>query len=256
MKIKFLGTGTSSGIPVIACNCSVCKSTNTKNRRTRSSILIEIENNNEKKNILIDSALDFREQALRENIDQIDAVLITHDHADHLFGLDDLRVFSYKKSIPIFCEDYVIKSIEKKYDYIFDPSTQKGGGLPHFSLNKISDSQFVVENKKITPIPVKHGKLDIVGFRIDNFTYITDASYISEESIKKIMGTEILVLNALKFSQHPTHFNVEQAIETVKKISPKRAYFTHICHNLEHNKVNKYLPQNISLAYDGLELEI
>ncbi|MFT5618634.1 MAG: phosphoribosyl 1,2-cyclic phosphate phosphodiesterase [Arenicella sp.] len=254
MKITFLGTGTSQGVPSIACQCETCQSTDSKDNRTRASIMVEVG----KTNFVIDTGTDFRHQMLREKVMKLDAVVFTHAHKDHTAGLDDIRPFYFmnKKDMPIYGVKPVIEQLKQEFAYIF--AEFKYPGVAGVEVNLISKANdFQVGEAKLTPIEVMHYKLPVLGFRIQNFTYITDANFISEEELEKVKGTEILVLNALQKEEHISHFTLEQAIELVQKIQPKEAYFTHMSHRMGlHADISKELPENIHLAYDGLKLEI
>ena len=250
MKITFLGTGTSQGVPVIACNCEVCLSKDPKDKRLRTSIMISYNN----KNIVIDTGPDFRQQMLRENVQHLDAVLFTHEHKDHIAGMDDIRAFNYqsKSDMPIYATEQVQKGLKKEFHYIF--TEFKYPGIPKVDLNTIYHNQpFELFGKTIIPIEVMHYKLPVTAFRIDNFTYITDANFISETEKNKIKGTEILVINALRKEEHISHFTLAQALELIAEIKPKKAYLTHISHLLgKHKEVSLELPDNVFMAYDGL----
>ena len=250
MKITVLGSGTSTGIPVIGCSCDVCLSDDPHDKRLRSSILIEIDG----VNLLIDSGPDLRQQVLQNKIKYIDYVLFTHPHYDHVAGLDELRPFTLikQKPIDIYANSYTLTELKKMFYYIFNTPEQIGGGITDVKLHVIENKPFSIQDIEITPIPVKHGKLDIFGYRIKDFAYITDASYISPESMKLLAGTKYLIINALRYREHPTHFNVSEAIEIVKEIAPNKAYFTHIAHALKHKETNMELPEGIALAYDGM----
>jgi phosphoribosyl 1,2-cyclic phosphate phosphodiesterase len=254
MKVTFLGTGTSQGIPTIACQCEVCQSANPKDNRTRSSIMVEVG----KTNFVIDTGTDFRQQMLREKVRKLDAVVFTHAHKDHTAGLDDIRPFYFmnKKDMPIYGVKPVIEQLQQEFAYIF--AEFKYPGVAGVEVNLISkENNFRVGEAKLTPIEVMHYKLPVLGFRIQNFTYITDANFISDEELEKVKGTEILVLNALQKEDHISHFNLQEAIELVQKIQPKKAYFTHLSHRMGlHNLISEELPENIFLAYDGLKLEM
>jgi len=252
VKITFLGTGTSQGVPVISCHCDVCLSSNKKDKRLRSSILIEVDN----KRIIIDTGPDFRYQMLREDVQTLDAVLFTHEHKDHIAGLDDIRAFNHKqrKAIPIYANERVLEAIKREFYYAFiEPHYP---GVPELHLHKISNEEFVVLGDiSIVPIEVMHFKLPVNGFRIGGFTYITDMKTISEEERKKVEGSEILVLNALQKDQHISHLNLQEAIDFAEKINAGKTFFTHISHKLgRHEEVSKLLPPTISLAYDGLTI--
>ncbi|MGV6862014.1 MAG: MBL fold metallo-hydrolase [Putridiphycobacter sp.] len=253
MKITFLGTGTSQGVPVIACDCEVCQSSNPKDNRLRTSIMIGFNG----KNIAIDSGPDFRQQMLREKVKQLDAILFTHEHKDHIAGLDDIRAFNYrsKKDMPLYASEQVQKGLKKEFHYIF--SEYQYPGIPKIEINTIDKQPFELFGKTITPISVLHYKLPVTAFRIDNFTYITDANYISDTEKEKIKGTEVLVVNALRKEKHVSHFTLDEALALIDEIKPKKAYLTHISHLLGlHEKVSLELPEHVSIAYDGLTIEV
>jgi len=254
MKITFLGTGTSQGIPVVGCECNVCQSPNSKDKRLRCSILIE----DAGKNFVVDTGPDFRQQMLTANVDDLEAVLMTHEHMDHISGLDDVRPFNFRhrKNMPIYATERVQKAIKRVYKYIFDPNPYPG--IPRIEIHTISkQSDFTIANTTFTPIEVMHHKMPVLGFRVKDFTYITDAKTISKEEKEKIKGTKVLVLNALRKKVHISHLNLEEAVEWVKELEPEQAYFTHCSHLLgTHNDINHELPENIQLAYDGLQIEL
>lgn len=253
MEIFFLGTGTSQGVPVIGCRCDVCKSQDKRDKRLRSSVLVRHKGNN----IIIDTGPDFRYQMLRQNISKIDAILYTHEHKDHVGGLDDIRPLNFidNKSIPIYCSERVNNSLHQSYPYIF--SKKKYPGLPQVKINIINNNVFYFNEIKVTPISGLHYKLPVHGFRIDDFTYLTDFSFISKEDKIKISGTKVLVVNGLRIKKHFSHFNLDQALELINEISPKRAYITHISHLLGmHEKVSVILPDNVFLSYDGLVVKV
>ncbi len=255
MKITFLGTGSSMGIPVIGCNCQVCRSTDPRDKRLRSSVLVQDNNTI----ILIDASPDFRYQALKYfNTNRIDAVLITHAHRDHVAGLDDLRPFMFlhqKEPIKIFAESKTIESIKQLFYYSFEENPYPGS--PIFSLNTIDLTPFYINDIKIIPIRVIHGSWEILGFRIGDFTYITDANKIPESEIVKITGTKVLVVNALRRKEHYAHFSLSQAVDFIKRISPNMGFITHMAHRIgKHQDLEKELPENIKPAYDGLTLYI
>ena len=253
MKVTFLGTGTSQGIPVIGCGCAVCKSDDKKDKRLRVSVWVQTDD----KSIVIDSGPDFRYQMLRAGVDDLDAILYTHEHKDHVAGLDDIRPFNYilKKRIDIYATERVQEALKREFQYIF--ADVKYHGLPQINLHTISDQNFNVGETEVVPFEVMHYKLPILGYRIGDFTYITDAKTISEASLEKIKGTKVLVLNALQKESHISHLTFDEAIAMAEKIGAERTYFTHISHNLGlHEEISKELPPNIQLAYDGLTIDL
>ncbi len=248
MNVKILGTGTSHGVPVVNCHCDVCRSTVRENQRSRCSVYVEHRGTG----ILIDTATEFRLQALKANISVISGILYTHAHADHLHGLDDIRPFSYYREVPVYAREDVCGEIRERFPYIFAAPFQKAGGTPRIALNTIGEAAFTVEDLEIQPIPVMHGNLPVLGYRIGGFAYITDCSFIPEESIKLLSGLDCLVIGALRYKPHATHFSIPQALEVIKKISPGRAYLTHICHEVDHFTLKKELTDlNVEPAYDG-----
>ena len=254
IKITFLGTGTSQGIPVVGSDHPVSFSKDFKDKRLRSSILIEYKN----LHFAIDCGPDFRQQMLRANCKKLDGIIFTHEHADHTTGIDDVRPFFFRQGkIPIFLNERVLKSLQNRFAYIFDPK-YKYPGAPDFQVNIIKNNQiFKIDDLEITPIESMHLKLSVFGYRIENFAYLTDVKTISDEELKKLKGLDTLVINALRFEPHPSHLNVEEAIEIIDQIKPKNTFFTHISHNMGfHEEVCRKLPKNVTLAYDGLVLEI
>lgn len=253
MKISFLGTGTSQGVPVIGCECDVCLSPNPKDKRLRTSILIESDSTS----VVIDTGPDFRAQVLRINLKKLDGVVFTHEHKDHVAGLDDVRPFNFmsKQDLNIYAHERVQGALKNEFHYAF--SDVKYPGVPQLQLNSITkEKSFMVGDLNFTPIEVMHHKLPVLGFRINNFTYITDANFISEEEKLKIKGTEILVLNALRKEKHISHYTLDEAIELMKEIKPKQGYLTHLSHLMgKHESISKELPKNISLAHDELCFE-
>lgn len=252
MKGIFIGTGTSQGIPVIACKCAVCKSKNEKDRRFRTSFYIE----SGEKAIVIDTGPDFRMQMLNNEINKLDAVVFTHEHKDHVAGLDDIRAYNYiqKKDMDVYASKQVQKALHREFPYVFDDN--KYPGVPQVKLHLIEDDPFMIGDIQLLPINVSHYIMPVKGYRIGDLTYITDAKTISEHELDKLRGSEVLILNALRKSEHISHFNLAQALKIIKEINPKRAYLTHISHLMGlHDEVNKELPSNVEIAYDGLEIE-
>ena len=253
MKITFLGTGTSTGVPYVGCKHPVCLSKNPKDKRLRSALLISKNNFN----YLIDCGPDFRAQMLKNTISKIDAILFTHEHADHIGGLDDIRPYCHRQgAIPIYAHQRVLASLEKRYDYIF-AKTKRYKGAPSVLENPISNKSFQINNQKITPIDVLHGSWQVFGYRFDNFAYLTDVSYISDTEKEKLQQLDVLVLDALRIEKHPTHFCLDEALALIAELKPKKTYLTHISHKLGfHDLVSKELPDNVFLAYDNLTLTI
>jgi phosphoribosyl 1,2-cyclic phosphate phosphodiesterase len=249
VKITFLGTGTSQGVPVIACECGICLSSDSHDQRLRTSLLFETGETT----LLFDAGPDFRQQMLREHVMKLDSILLTHEHKDHIAGMDDVRAFNYKSqdAIDIFAEDRVQKAVKKEFSYVF--SEYQYPGIPKMRLNMITEDSFDVKGIKIIPIRVFHYHLPVYGFRVGNFAYITDANYIPEESKEKLFGVKYLVINALRKEKHISHFSLREAMDFIREISPKKAFITHISHQMGfHSEVTKELPPEIMLAYDGL----
>ena len=257
VKVTMLGSGTSTGVPVIGCNCATCTSDDPRNRRSRSSILIEFEENGfGQRRVLVDTSTDFREQALRERIPRIDAVLFTHAHADHIFGLDDLRVFNFRQSesIPCYGAAETLGRLEKTFAYIFEGG-QTGGGKPKITLNPI-DGPFALFERNLTPLPVFHGELPVLGYRIGSFAYITDCNRIPESTFPLLEGVRYLILGALRYRPHSTHYNFEQAQEIVRRINPERTWFTHLACEVDATNLEFPLDAGVELGFDGLEIEV
>ena len=263
MTLKFMGTGTSHGVPMIACTCPTCRSTDPRDTRTNASVLLTVG----EKRILVDCGRDFHVQALREGVESIDYLLLTHTHFDHVAGIDELRVFTARRreSIPVFGRqehlDYLKTYI---YHYLFDPAVQKGGGIANIELVALN-GRFELEGIDIEPLSVYHGSMEILGYRFGDIAYLSDVSAIPEQSLRKLHGLEILILGALRHTEHPTHFNITKALGVVSNLQPKRAFFTHICHDVLHEVVDRqfsdpgspyYSPIEVHLAYDGLTLEL
>jgi phosphoribosyl 1,2-cyclic phosphate phosphodiesterase len=252
MKITFLGTGTSQGTPMIGCNCKICKSTDKRDKRLRSSILIETDN----KKILIDAGPDFRQQMLNANITNLDAILITHEHIDHVGGLDDVRALNYinQKAVDIYAEARVQAALHKIFYYVFD--IIKYPGVPEFEFHTIDENNFKVAGIDVTPIRAFHYKLPVFGFRIHNLCYITDTNNIPPDEFKKMYNTDILVIDALRREPHLSHFCLPETLKIIEHLQPKRAYLTHISHQLDlYSTLERELPANVYAAYDGLTLE-
>jgi phosphoribosyl 1,2-cyclic phosphate phosphodiesterase len=253
MRITFLGTGTSQGIPVIACDCVVCRSTDPHDKRLRTSVWVQTEG----KSFVIDTGPDFRQQMLRANVRDLDAAIFTHQHKDHTAGLDDIRAFNHRQQadIPLYGRFEVLNQIRSEFFYAF--SETRYPGVPHFELHPIVNEPFEVSGVKFIPIEAMHYMLPVFGFRIGDFTYITDTNYISEKEQEKIIGSKVLVLDTLQKEPHISHFTLSQALELIKKLDIPQAYLVHMSHRLGlHAVINTELPPNVSLAYDGLVLDL
>lgn len=252
MKIKILGCATSTGVPIVGCNCRVCTSEDQKNKRTRSSAFINIKDTN----ILIDSSTDLRMQALINGITSIDSVLYTHSHADHTHGIDDLRTFNFinKTTISCFANRETVDNLKSNFRYIFQ-NLPLFGGKPKLDFSVVEDN-FTINGVEIIPVEIEHSSWNILGYRIGNFAYLTDCSGIPEESMKKLEGLDLLVIGALRYRPHPAHFTVDQAVDAVKLIQPERAVLTHMGHELEYNELKDSLPDYIEPGYDGLEFDL
>lgn len=253
MKVTFLGTGTSQGIPIIGSNHKVCLSKNPKDKRLRVSVLVEWDTYS----FVIDCGPDFRQQMLNAKVSKIDGILFTHEHADHTMGLDDIRPFYFRQgAIPLFAHKRVFQSLEKRFDYIFD-TENKYPGVPNVIKTELINQPFLAGNIEVIPIDGLHYKLQVFGFRFKNFAYLTDIKTINEEEINKLQNLDVLVINALRIEPHISHFNLEEALNFIKIVKPKKAYLTHISHLLGfHNDVQQRLPKNIFLAYDNLQITI
>lgn len=253
MKVTFLGTGTSQGIPVIGCDCETCRSTNPKDKRLRTAIMVETND----KTIVIDTGPDFRQQMLRAGVEKVDAVILTHEHNDHIVGIDDVRPFNfrYKMDMPVYAEERVIQNVKDRFRYIFEATYP---GVPRIITHPIHKSTpFEVAGIPIIPIEVMHYKLPVLGFRFGDFTYLTDIKTISDKEIQKVLGTETLVVSALHKEEHLSHMSLYQALDLIEFIQPKQAYLTHLSHKMGlHDAVSKELPSNVRIAYDGLVIEV
>lgn len=254
MKITFLGTGTSQGVPVIGCTCTVCQSMDYRDKRLRSSVHIEVAG----KSLVIDTGPDFRQQMLREQIHKLDAIIYTHGHKDHVAGLDDVRAYNYlqKTDMPVFGTQPVLNQLKVEFYYAFEKL--KYPGTPQIQLHEINDSEdFDVHGINVTPLPVLHFKMPVLGFRIGDFSYITDANHIPDTTYEKLKGTRILVLNALQTEKHLSHFNLEEALQVAEKVMAEKTYFIHMSHKLgRHKEIENNLPDSVALAYDGLSITL
>ena len=255
MTITITGSGTSQGVPVIGCECYVCNSEDSKDKRLRSSIHIKYNNNS----IVVDTGPDFRQQMINSKIKKLDAVLFTHEHKDHVAGLDDVRAFNFiqKKPIEVYCSENVFKALKREFHYIFDPKF-KYPGIPSINRHKISkEKTFKINEVLITPIEVMHHKLPVLGFRIDNFAYITDAKTIESKEKNKLKNLDILIVNALRIKEHLSHLNLEEALELINELNPKRAILTHLSHLIgKHEEIKKLIPKNVDVAFDGMKFNL
>lgn len=252
-KITFLGTGTSTGVPVVACNCDVCTSPDARDKRYRTSVMLSRGSSN----VVIDCGPDFRIQMLKHKVEDIDAVLFTHAHRDHIAGLDDIRAFNYilHKSIDVYGTEITLDAIKEQFPYIFIPG--RYFGAPQLNLHPITNSEFEIAGFTFQPIEVMHQEMKVFGYRLGDFTYITDANYISPSELEKIRGSKVIVLNALRNSRHVSHFSLSEALEILNELKPERAYLTHISHFLgKYEVVSEKLPDWVHLAYDGLQIEV
>jgi phosphoribosyl 1,2-cyclic phosphate phosphodiesterase len=252
-RITFLGTGTSHGVPMIGCDCAVCRSPDPRDRRWRPSVYLELPGIS----VLVDTSTDLRSQALRFGVPRVDAILFTHSHADHVMGLDEVRRFNALQgaAIPCFADPYTAAEIRRTFAYIFTPRTHAGGGLPLVDLFAV-DGEFCLGRHVVTPVPLRHGRRLVLGYRVGGLAYLTDCSEVPEASFALLEGVELLVVDALRDRPHPTHFTVSQALDVVDRVRPARALFTHIAHDLPHAETcARLLPRGAELAYDGLALD-
>ena len=253
MKLTFLGTGTSQGIPIIACKCPVCLSTDKRDKRLRTSVFIEVDG----QNIVIDSGPDFSYQMLRAQVEKLDAILFTHEHKDHTAGLDDVRAFNWvnKKAVDIYAEERVQASLKQEFAYVF--AEFRYPGIPQLNLWTVENKAFNINGTEVIPIRAKHFRLPVYGYRIEDLAYITDANYISKEEKEKMQGLKVLVVNALRKEKHLSHFTLSEALALIEELKPEVAYLTHFSHQLGfHEDISKDLPENVFMAYDGLQIKI
>jgi phosphoribosyl 1,2-cyclic phosphate phosphodiesterase len=254
LQITFLGTGTSHGVPMIGCECATCLSDDTRDQRLRPSVLIRADDGT---SVLVDAGPDLRAQALTHRINRVDAVVFTHGHADHILGLDEIRRYNslMKRPMPLYGDRVTLDEIRRMFGYAFDAKTPKGGGIPQLDLIEVQ-GPFTVGSLPIVPVPIWHGQRLILGLRVGGLAYLTDCSGIPDESWALLAGVQVVVLDALRHTPHPTHFTLEQAIAASRRLAPRQTYFTHMCHDLPHARTNAQLPPDMALAYDGLQLDL
>lgn len=252
MKVTFLGTGTSQGVPVIGCTCDVCRSLDYRDKRLRTSVHIDTGS----LSLVIDTGPDFRQQMLREGVKRLDAVLFTHSHKDHTAGLDDVRAYNFLQKIdmPVYGHDTTLKQLTREYEYVFEPHSYPG--IPRLKFHPITEEPFTLSGVKITPLPVTHLHMPVFGFRVGDFSYITDANEIPDSTMELLHGTKVLVLNALQREKHISHFNLDEAVAMAARVGAEQTFFTHLSHKMGlHREVELELPKNVRLAYDGLSVE-
>lgn len=252
MRVVVLGSGTSTGVPMIGCKCKVCRSNDLKDKRLRTSIIIEEKG----KNFLVDTTPDFRAQALNNNITKIDAVLYTHDHADHINGIDDLRMFNFiqKTKIPCFASKQFIENIKNRFNYIFSDYC-KGGGKPELQFNELKEKNNIY-GVEVFAFPVIHWQTDVMGFRINNFAYVTDVKSIPPDSMKHLEGLDVLILGVLRQKEHSTHLCISEALKLLEILKPKKAYFIHMSHHIDYKREQKHLPENVEFCFDGMTISL
>jgi len=259
MRITFLGTGTSVGVPMIGCDCEVCRSDDPRDKRLRTGLMVEMKAENGERRMVIDVSADFRQQALRENIDRLDALLITHCHADHVFGLDDIRPINFRHCAgPVYASEGSWRGLRRVFSYIFERE-HIGGGLPQL-IPTVIEGEFETCGLRVTPVPVIHGKSEVTGFRFGGAqaqaAFITDCNMIPDDSMEKLRGLDLLIIDALRYKPHPTHLHIEQSLAYIAELKPRRALLTHIGHDVKHADASRRLPENVDLAYDGLSVEL
>ncbi|HYG61101.1 MAG TPA: MBL fold metallo-hydrolase [Thermoanaerobaculia bacterium] len=251
-RVTMLGSGTSTGVPVIGCTCKVCTSSEPRNRRWRTGLKVELETGV----VLVDAPTDLREQALRFGIPRVDAILFTHSHADHIFGLDDVRIFNFRQraAIPCYGSEETLRALRRTFAYVFE-ATQEGGGKPQLELLEVREP-FRVLGQEVVPVPVWHGSMEVYGYRIGRFAYVTDCNHIPEESFALLQGVEVLILDALRYRSHSTHFSVQEAVEAAARIGAARTVLTHLAHEIDYSAPDFPLPSGIEFGYDGLTFDI
>lgn len=253
-RVTVLGSGTSHGVPAIGCTCDTCRSSDPRDRRLRPSIHLALADGG---SILVDTSIDLRQQALTHNLIRVDAILFTHSHADHIFGLDEVRRYNMlqRATIPAYADERTTEDLRRSFYYIFDPDVAKGGGIPQIDLRLI-DGRFNLLGLDVQPVSLLHGQRPILGFRFGTFAYLTDCNAIPEASWRLLQGLDVVVLDALRHRPHPTHFTVGEALKVVERLAPRQTYFTHMCHDLPHEATNRTLPPGVELAYDGLTFDV
>lgn len=254
MRVTFLGSGTSHGVPMIGCSCAVCRSDDPRDTRTRPSILVDLTPDFR---LLVDSSTDLRLQALRQKIDRIDAIYYTHPHADHIFGFDELRRFNHltRRPLTAYGDAATLAAIERTFAYAYDPDAPKGGGVPDVRLSPVN-GPFTLAGCEILPVPVMHGTTPVKGLRVGKFAYLTDCNAIPDASMAMLGGLDVLVLDALRRKAHPTHFTLDEAVAMAARIGARQTYFTHMCHDLPHAETCAALPPGVTLSYDGLQFDV
>jgi phosphoribosyl 1,2-cyclic phosphate phosphodiesterase len=254
VHITFLGTGTSQGVPMIACDCLTCRSSDPRDKRLRPSIYVRMDDGT---GMLVDAGPDLRQQSLTHDVRRVDAILFTHGHADHILGLDETRRYTglQKQPMPCYGDEQTLNDIRRMFAYVFDPATPRGGGLPELELRRV-DGPVRIGSHDIVPVPLMHGERPILGFRFGPFAYLTDCSAIPDASWPLLHNLEVVVLDALRVRPHPTHFSLAEAVDAARRIAARRTFFTHMCHDLPHAETNERLPKGMELAYDGLVLEL
>lgn len=251
LRLTFLGTGTSTGVPAVGCPCDICHSDDARDKRLRASVLLDFNG----RRVVIDAGTDFRQQALRAGLDRLDAVLVTHDHADHVFGLDDIRPFNFRtqRAMPIYADERSWTGIRRIYEYVFKPHGY--GGLPQFEPHTIR-GPFELFGVTFEPLYVTHGRMPVVAFRFGRGAYVTDCNEIPDTTVERLKGLDVLVLDALRFADHPTHMTIQKALDYIERIAPRRAYLTHMNHEVRYAEASRDLPANVELAYDGLSVDV